>query len=142
MTMPRGCVITPPSPGFTKRCVLVPPAVVAMRPVKFMDQLLRYCVGAEFALHVAFYPPCATTYREDEQVSTHPIRVVHGTADDWHPIDPCRQYIARLKRAGADASEGAPTEMGISRARGGSCRGVAGAGAGAAAFARTVARVR
>jgi dienelactone hydrolase len=60
--------------------------------------------GAEFAAHIAFYPPCSTTYREDEQVSSRPIRIVHGTADDWHPIEPCRQYVARLKRASADAA--------------------------------------
>jgi dienelactone hydrolase len=60
--------------------------------------------GMAFAAHVAFYPPCTTAYREDEQVSARPIRVVHGTADDWHPIEPCRQYVARLRRAGADAA--------------------------------------
>ena len=60
--------------------------------------------GAEFALHLALYPPCATSYREDEQVTARPIRIAHGTADDWHPIEPCRQYVARLKRAGADAA--------------------------------------
>lgn len=60
--------------------------------------------GAEFAAHLALYPPCAATYREDEQVSARPIRVVHGTADDWHPIEPCRQYVARLRRGGADAA--------------------------------------
>ena len=63
-----------------------------------------YGAGGEFAAHVAFYPPCGTTYRDDEQVTTRPIRVVHGTADDWMPIEPCRQYVARLRRAGADAS--------------------------------------
>ncbi|MBM3219273.1 MAG: carboxymethylenebutenolidase [Candidatus Rokubacteria bacterium] len=60
--------------------------------------------GAEFAAHLAFYPPCSTTYREDDQVHPRPIRVVHGTADDWHSIAPCRQYVTRLKRAGADAA--------------------------------------
>ena len=60
--------------------------------------------GLEFAASVAFYPPCTTSYREDEQVSARPIRVLHGTADDWTPIAPCRQYVARLRRAGADAA--------------------------------------
>ena len=59
--------------------------------------------GAEFALHLALYPPCTTTYREDDQVSARPIRIIHGTADDWNPIEPCRQYVARLRRARADA---------------------------------------
>jgi dienelactone hydrolase len=60
--------------------------------------------GAEFVLQIALYPPCGASYREDEQVSARPIRVLHGTADDWHPIEPCRQYVARLKRGGADAA--------------------------------------
>jgi dienelactone hydrolase len=60
--------------------------------------------GSEFAGHVAFYPPCGTTFRDDEQVSGRPIRIVHGTADDWMPIEPCRQYVARLRQAGADAA--------------------------------------
>jgi dienelactone hydrolase len=60
--------------------------------------------GAEFALQIALYPPCGTTYREEEQVTGHPLRVVHGTADDWHPIEPCRQYLARLTRLGVDAA--------------------------------------
>ena len=60
--------------------------------------------GAEFAAQIAFYPPCGTTYREDEQVSARMIRVVHGTADDWHPIEPCKEYVARLHKAGIDAA--------------------------------------
>lgn len=60
--------------------------------------------GLEFAAHLALYPPCAVTYREDEEVSARPIRVFHGSADDWMPIEPCRHYVARLRRAGADAA--------------------------------------
>jgi dienelactone hydrolase len=66
-------------------------------------QRLHNPKGPEFAAQVAFYPPCHATYREDEQVAARPIRVFHGTADDWHPIEPCREYVARLRRAGADA---------------------------------------
>jgi dienelactone hydrolase len=60
--------------------------------------------GAEFAAQIALYPPCATTYRDDDQVSARVIRIVHGTADDWHPIEPCREYVGRLRKAGADAA--------------------------------------
>jgi dienelactone hydrolase len=60
--------------------------------------------GLEFAAAIALYPPCATTYREDDQVSARPLRVVHGTADDWHPIAPCRAYVERLRKAGADVA--------------------------------------
>jgi dienelactone hydrolase len=60
--------------------------------------------GLEVAVQIALYPPCHTAYREDEQVAGRPIRIVHGIADDWHPIEPCRQYVMRLRRAGADAA--------------------------------------
>ena len=60
--------------------------------------------GLEFAVQLAFYPPCNATYREDTQVAARPIRIFHGTTDDWHPIEPCREYVGRLKRAGTDAT--------------------------------------
>jgi dienelactone hydrolase len=56
-----------------------------------------------FAHHVAFYPPCFTTYLGDEAVTDRPIRVFHGTADDHTPVEACRAYVERLRRAGADA---------------------------------------
>jgi dienelactone hydrolase len=58
--------------------------------------------GLEFSAAVAFYPPCTTTYLDDDQVSARPLRLMHGAADDWLPIDACRQYVARLRHAGAD----------------------------------------
>ena len=58
--------------------------------------------SAEFAAYIPFYPQCNTTYLEDEQVSERPIRVFHGTADDYVSIAPCRSYIERLRRAGKD----------------------------------------
>jgi dienelactone hydrolase len=62
-----------------------------------------YCVaGVEFAAHIPFYPPCNTVYLEDELASDRPIRVFHGAADDFVSIEPCRSYVARLRRAGKD----------------------------------------
>lgn len=58
--------------------------------------------GLEFAAHVAFYPPCNTVYIDDEEVSDRPIRVFHGAGDDYVSIEPCRRYIARLRKAGRD----------------------------------------
>ena len=55
-----------------------------------------------FAAHVAFYPLCTYRLLDDERVTDRPIRVLHGTADDWTPIGPCRDYVARLGRAGKD----------------------------------------
>jgi len=60
--------------------------------------------GLEYAAHLALYPPCALAYRDEAQVHRRPIRILHGTADDWMPIEPCRRYVARLRAAGADAA--------------------------------------
>jgi dienelactone hydrolase len=60
--------------------------------------------GLEYAAHLALYPSCATVYRDDEQVSARPFRLLHGSADDWMPVEPCRRLVSRLRRAGADIS--------------------------------------
>ena len=57
---------------------------------------------AGFAAYVGFYAPCNTAMIDDEKVSQKPIRLYHGVADDWVPIGPCRDYVARLKKAGAN----------------------------------------
>jgi dienelactone hydrolase len=56
----------------------------------------------EFAGYIPFYPPCSTTYIDDEQVRDRPIRVFHGTADDYVSIEPCRKYVERLRLKGKD----------------------------------------
>lgn len=56
----------------------------------------------EFAAYIAFYPPCTTVYRCDEDVADKPIRLFHGSADDYVPIAPCRAYVERLKTKGKD----------------------------------------
>jgi dienelactone hydrolase len=56
----------------------------------------------EFAAYVPFYAACNTTYLEDEQVSERPLRIFHGAADNYVPIEPCRKYVERLRRAGTD----------------------------------------
>ncbi len=57
-------------------------------------------VGQEFAAYIAFYPDCSTAFRDDEDVADKPIRIFHGTADDYDPIAPCRAYVARLQAKG------------------------------------------
>lgn len=59
--------------------------------------------GLEFAAYIAFYPACNTAYREDDAVAAKPIRVFHGSADDFNPVAPCRAYVERLRKAGHDA---------------------------------------
>lgn len=66
-------------------------------------QRLHGPAGTQFALHIAFYPPCYYRYLGELAVTDRPIRVFHGTADDLAPIEPCRAYVERLRRAGADA---------------------------------------
>jgi len=60
--------------------------------------------GVTFAGYVPFYPPCFTTYVEDENVSDKPIRIFHGSADDYVPVAPCRTYVERLRKAGKDVT--------------------------------------
>ena len=66
-------------------------------------QRLHGPAGARFALHIPFYAPCYYTFVGDEAVTDRPIRLFHGTADDLAPIQLCRAYVERLRRAGADA---------------------------------------
>ncbi|QOZ37943.1 dienelactone hydrolase family protein [Bradyrhizobium sp. CCBAU 53421] len=49
-----------------------------------------------FAAHIAFYPDCTTTYLGDADVSDKPIRMLHGTSDNYNPVAPCRAYAQRL----------------------------------------------
>src|SRR5262249_19247717 len=60
--------------------------------------------GAVFAAHIGLYTPCNVQYRDDDKVSGAPIRLFHGVADDYVSIAPCRNYIARLEEAGANAT--------------------------------------
>lgn len=57
--------------------------------------------GAHFAAHIAFYPDCSYTYRDDEDLAA-PVRIFHGSADNYDPIAPCRAYVERLRAKGKD----------------------------------------
>jgi dienelactone hydrolase len=58
--------------------------------------------GAEFAAYVPFYPDCITTYLSDTEVADRPIRIFHGTPDDYNPVAMCKAYVERLRSAGRD----------------------------------------
>jgi dienelactone hydrolase len=58
--------------------------------------------GLEFAAYIPFYPNCTISYIDDEVVSDRPIRLHHGTDDDNLPIEACREYVKRLRRARKD----------------------------------------
>jgi dienelactone hydrolase len=53
-----------------------------------------------FAAHVSVYGMCETTFNEDEVLDRSPVLLLHGTADDWVPIAPCREYASRLGKTG------------------------------------------
>lgn len=58
--------------------------------------------GVQFAAYIAFYPDCSNTYLEDEALVASPVRIFHGTADNYDPVAPCRAYVERLKAKGND----------------------------------------
>jgi dienelactone hydrolase len=58
--------------------------------------------GREFAGHIAFYPSTCFIELADESVSSGPIRIFHGTDDDWTPIDQCEAMVERMAADGTD----------------------------------------
>lgn len=60
--------------------------------------------NVEFAAHIGLYTWCNRTLRDDDKVTGKPIRLFHGIADDWLPVETCRAYVERLKKSGADVA--------------------------------------
>jgi dienelactone hydrolase len=58
--------------------------------------------GAQFAAYIPFYPDCSTSYATDTEVADRPIRIYHGTPDDYNPVASCKAYLARLQEARRD----------------------------------------
>ncbi|HZC95528.1 MAG TPA: dienelactone hydrolase family protein [Bradyrhizobium sp.] len=58
--------------------------------------------GVQFAGYIPFYPDCSTTYATDTEVAARPIRIFHGTPDDYNPVASCKAYVARLQDARRD----------------------------------------
>jgi len=57
--------------------------------------------GLHFAAYIPFYPDCSTSYAGDTEVAG-PIRIFHGTPDDYNPVASCKAYVARLEAAKRD----------------------------------------
>ena len=58
--------------------------------------------GVHLAAYLPFYPDCATTYQNDTDVADRPIRIFHGTPDDYNPVASCKDFVNRLKAAKKD----------------------------------------
>jgi dienelactone hydrolase len=58
--------------------------------------------GLTFAAHINFYPDCTTVFLNDDDVADKPIRIFHGTMDDYNTVAQCRPYVERLHKAGKD----------------------------------------
>jgi dienelactone hydrolase len=58
--------------------------------------------GVEFVAYLPFYPDCVTTYIDDTDIESRPVRIFGGTRDDYNPISVCKGYVERLKAAGHD----------------------------------------
>jgi dienelactone hydrolase len=60
--------------------------------------------GAQFAGYIPFYPDCSTSYATDTEVAARPIRIFHGTPDDYNPVASCKAYVGRLQAAKRDVA--------------------------------------
>jgi dienelactone hydrolase len=60
--------------------------------------------GVQFAGYIPFYPDCSTRYLTDTEVAARPIRIFHGTPDDYNPVASCKAYVSRLQAAGRDVA--------------------------------------
>jgi dienelactone hydrolase len=58
--------------------------------------------GVAFAAYIPFYPACTVTFLNDDDVADKPIRIFHGSADDYVTVTQCRPYVERLRKAGKD----------------------------------------
>jgi dienelactone hydrolase len=65
-------------------------------------QRMHAPADAAFALFIPFYPNCSTRYLEDRDVVDKPIRIFHGSDDDWAPVAPCGAYVDELFKAKKD----------------------------------------
>jgi dienelactone hydrolase len=60
--------------------------------------------GTELAAYLPFYATCNMTFVGDADIADKPVRLFHGTIDDYVPVAPCRAYVERLRKAGKDVT--------------------------------------
>lgn len=62
-----------------------------------------YGSQARFAAHIGLYTPCNTRFIGDTEVGSAPMRLFHGTTDDYVSVAPCREFVSQLRARGVDA---------------------------------------
>jgi dienelactone hydrolase len=55
-----------------------------------------------FAGYVALYPTCNWYFSKGLQLESKPVRIYHGSSDDYVPVKSCRAFVERQKAAGND----------------------------------------
>ena len=63
-----------------------------------------YGSSNRFVAHIGMYTPCNMQFDGDTKVSSAPLRLFHGIADDYVSIAPCRSFVTELQAAGANVS--------------------------------------
>jgi dienelactone hydrolase len=61
--------------------------------------------GAQFRAAIAFYPGCRTAQGRSDWRTSVPLLILNGEADDWTPVEPCRQLLDRV------GPQGQPVEL-------------------------------
>lgn len=56
----------------------------------------------EFAGYIALYPTCNWYFSKGLQLERKPVRIFHGSSDDYVPVKSCRAFVERQKEAGND----------------------------------------
>lgn len=70
--------------------------------MKRFQQMQGTGSGNEFSAYLAFYPACGTRYKDNGNIVEKPVRIFHGSADNYNPVASCRSYTNQLKNSGKD----------------------------------------
>lgn len=77
--------------------------VIWARQIRFQKLWMER--DRQFAVFLAFYPSaCNMRFLNEAEVSNGPLRIFTGTADDQTVIEPCREFVERMRNAGKDVA--------------------------------------